>query len=181
METPRERLRALLAASAVGFGDVTLSSGKKSNYYVDCRMVTLSSEGAYLTAKAILELLADDGVEAVGGLTMGADPIAAAVATVSHQEGRPISAFIVRKDPKKHGKSKLVEGPLQEGARVAIVEDVITTGSSILRAINAVEEMGCRVVRVVVLVDRQEGGREMIEEKGYSVTAFFTPADLGIK
>lgn len=177
----REQLLALLRQRAVGFGEVTLSSGKKSHYYVDGRLVTLSADGAYAIGRALLEELKDESVDAIGGPTMGADPIATATAVISQIEGRPISAFIVRKEPKKHGRGRWIEGPpLSDGARVVIVDDVATTGISLIKAATAVEETGAKVVRIITLVDRQEGAREAIEAKGYRFTPLFTPADLGV-
>lgn len=175
-----ERLRGLLRREAVSTGKVPLSSGKVSNYYVDCKMVTLSAEGAYLVARLILDELGPE-VDAVGGPMIGADPVAGAIAAVSYSEGRPVTAFIVRKEPKKHGKMKWVEGPLPEGARVVIVDDVITTGASVLKAIEGIEAAGCKVVKVIALVDRVEGGRQFLASKGYVVETFFTPSDLGIQ
>jgi orotate phosphoribosyltransferase len=166
-----ERLLEVFKERAILRGEFTLSSGMKSTRYFDGRMVTLWPEGAHLIGKRIHRMLVEAGAEAVGGMTMGADPIAAAVALVSHAEGKPIPAFIVRSDFKKHGTQKRIEGPLKAGSRVAIVDDVITSGGSVLRAIEAVEEEGCRVVKVVVLLDRCEGGSDEIRRGGYDFTA----------
>lgn len=172
------RLRALLRQRAIRYGDFTLASGRKSTYYVDGRLVTLHHEGAWLVARVILDLLTREGVEAtaIGGLTMGADPIAGAVAAVSHLEGRPLGAFIVRKEAKGHGTGKRVEGDLRAGDRVVVVDDVITTAGSTLQAIRAVEEIGCKVVAVVCLIDRQEGGAEALA--GYRFLPMFTIGEL---
>ncbi|MDI6704526.1 MAG: orotate phosphoribosyltransferase [bacterium] len=153
-----------------------LSSGRESNFYVDGKLITLSSEGAYLTAKIILSLIKDKAIDAIGGLTMGADPIVGGIAALSFEEGNPISAFIVRKDLKKHGTMRLIEGPLKKGGRVAIVEDVVTTGESVLRAIKAVEEEGCRVEMVIALVDRSEEKKP--ELRNYPFVPIFTWEDL---
>jgi orotate phosphoribosyltransferase len=169
-----QRLLEVFREHAVLRGDFTLSSGLRASYYFDGRMVTLWPEGAYLVGKAIYRLISEVGAEAVGGMTLGADPIATAVAVVSHLEGKPIPAFIVRGDAKGHGTQKRVEGPLKRGARVAIVDDVITTGGSVMRAIEAVESEGCRVVKVVVLLDRQQGGAEEIRRRGYDLAAVLT-------
>jgi len=166
---------------ALSRGHFILASGKESTYYLDGRLVTLSPEGAYLTGKLMFEHLRNLDVQAVGGLTMGADPVASAVSLVSHLEGYPIPAFLVRKEAKGHGKGKQVEGPLPEKARVAIVEDTVTTGESALKAIDAVEALGCTVVTVMALVDRQDGARELLESKGYRYEPLFTVRDLGIE
>ncbi|MFQ5701088.1 MAG: orotate phosphoribosyltransferase, partial [Acidobacteriota bacterium] len=160
----RTRLLALLSERALTLGDFTLASGRRSRYYLDARLVTLHAEGAYLVARAILDRLAHERVEAdaIGGLTMGADPIAGAVAAVSHLVGKDLQAFIVRKTAKEHGTRRRIEGDLERGDRVVVVDDVVTTAGSTLRAIRAVEQVGCRVVAVVCLVDRQEGARERL-------------------
>ncbi|HEY48771.1 MAG TPA: orotate phosphoribosyltransferase [Dehalococcoidia bacterium] len=174
MDKSDDRLLEVFKEHAVLRGDFTLTSGLKTSYYFDGRMVTLWPEGAYLIGKKILTIIMEAGAEAVGGMTMGADPIAAAVAVVSHLEGEPIPAFIVRSDVKGHGTQKRVEGPLKAGSKVAIVDDVITTGGSVLRAIDAVEAEGCRVVKVVVVLDRQQGGTEEIRRRGYDFAALLT-------
>jgi orotate phosphoribosyltransferase len=175
-------LLQLIKDRALGFGEITLSSGKKSNYYVDGRLVTLSADGAYAVGKALYDELQGEQIDAIGGPTMGADPIAASVALISHLEGKPIQAFIVRKEPKKHGKGRWIEGPaLAEGARVVIVDDTATTGASLVKAAAAVEEAGAKIVRIITIVDREEGAREVLEEKGYRFTPLFTAKDLGVK
>ena len=165
----RDRLKALLIDRAVSQGDFTLASGRKSRYYLDARLVTLHPEGAYLIARAILDLIAAERIEAeaIGGLTMGADPIASAVAAVSHLEGRPIPAFIVRKEAKGHGARRQVEGGLEPGARVVVVDDVVTTAGSTLQAVSAVEALGCQVAAIVSLVDREEGGGQALKRYRY--------------
>jgi orotate phosphoribosyltransferase len=176
----RTRLRELMHALALQRGHFVLASGKESRYYLDGRMVTLSPEGAYLTGKLMHAVLQPLGVEAVGGLTMGADPVATAVAVYSFQQGEPMPAFLVRKETKAHGMQKQVEGPVRPGMRVAIVEDTVTTGESSLRAIEAVEAMGCTVVTVLALIDRLEGARERLEAAGYEFRALFTIRDLDL-
>lgn len=180
-ETMRRRLLTILRRDAYARKEVILSSGKPSNYYIDCRQVTLSAEGAYLTAKLILAALAGHPVQAIGGLTLGADPIVAAVAALSFADHQPLQAFIVRKESKKHGQRRSIEGPaLPPGAPVAIVDDVATTGGSILKAITRVrEETDWQVTHVLCLVDRQEGAREMLAQAGYELTALFTGDELG--
>ncbi len=166
-----ERLLEVFRERGVLRGEFTLTSGLKTSYYFDGRMVTLWPEGAYLIGEKIFRIIVEAGAEAVGGMTMGADPIAAAVAIVSYKEGNPIPAFIVRSEVKGHGTQKRIEGPLEKGAKVAIVDDVITTGGSVLRAIEAVEAEGCRVVKAVVLLDRQQGGADEIRRRGYDFAA----------
>jgi len=177
----RLRLLELIRTEALSRGHFILASGKESTFYLDGRLITLSPEGAYLTGKLFFERLRGQDIQAVGGLTMGADPIATAVAVLSFQGGQPIPAFLVRKDVKAHGKQKLVEGPLPAGARVAIVEDTVTTGESALKAIAAVEALGCTVGLVLALVDRLEGARERVEAAGYVFSSIFTIRDLGIE
>ena len=177
----RERLRQLLQTQALSRGHFILASGKESTFYLDGRMVTLSPEGAFLTGKLLFERMHGLDIHAVGGLTMGADPIATAVAIFSHLSAQPIPAFLVRKDVKAHGTHKQVEGPLPPNARVAIVEDTVTTGDSALKAIAAVEALGCTVVIVLALIDRLDGGRERLEAAGYPFASLFTIRDLGIE
>jgi len=176
----RERLRSILRRQAYFRQAVILSSGKPSHYYIDCRKVTLSAEGAYLTAQLILTALADSPVEAIGGLTLGADPIVAAVAALSFAAHRPLEAFIIRKEAKKHGQRRSIEGPtLRAGARVAIVDDVATSGGSLIQAIVRVqEETDWRIDKVICLVDRQEGARERLAQAGFELTALFTGQEL---
>lgn len=178
IEECRSRLLELLKERAVILGKVKLSSGKESDYYLDERIVTLSPEGAYLTAKIILDMLKDVEIDAVGGPTIAADPIVGAIAAVSYAEGKPVAGFMVRKEPKGHGMGKQVEGPIKKGSKVAIIDGTMTTGGSVLNAIDAVEKMGCQVARVILLIDRLEGGRDKIQSKGYDFAAVFTRDDL---
>lgn len=185
-ETNRAALRGVLKEKSFFEGDFTLASGKKSHYYVDCRVTTLDARGAALLGSVLLhqvkEKAAELGVQfsAIGGLTMGADPIAVAIAIASHHEGclPPVNAFCVRKEPKAHGKGKQVEGNFASGDTVVVLDDVITTGGSTLLAIEAIEREGGKVAFVAVLVDRQEGGRENIEAAGYPVISAFTRDEL---
>ena len=180
IEKQRARLLEILKKKAVLYGDFVLASGKTSSYYIDGRLVTLEPEGAYLMARLILDTLKDDSVDAVGGPTLGADPIVGATIAASYLAGRPLLGFIVRKAEKMHGTQKRIEGPLREGLRVAILEDVITTGNSVLEAIQEVERAGAKVVRVIPVVDRLKGARELLTSKGYAYTPLFTRRDLGI-
>ncbi len=175
----REELLKLVKEKAVRKGEHTLSSGKKSAYYIDGKQVTLDPRGILLLGKAILGMLHGIQVDAVGGPTLGADPIAAAVALLSSQTGKPLKAFIVRKEEKKHGTQKRIEGPaLEPGERVAVVEDVITSGKTVVDAIQEIERLKCRVVKVVCLLDREEGASELLAPYDYS--PIFTKTDLGL-
>ncbi len=160
-------------------GEFTLHSGRKSGYYFDGKKISLYPEGTYWVGKAVLDALADIQIDSIGGLSIGADPIVTAVALVSWQEGRPIPAFIVREVPKEHGNYIKVAGYLKEGSRVAIVDDVITTGDSVNKAIEAAEAAHCKVMKVVVLVDRGEGGSDKLKEKGYDFTTILNLGPSG--
>ena len=181
-EQCKARLKELILEKALRFGDFTLASGQKSNYYIDGRMVTLDSEGAYCLARCILKTLKDEDVAAVGGMALGADPISGATAAVSVTIGRQLDAFMVRKQPKDHGTGKQVEGALEAGTRVAMLEDTVTTGGSTLKAIEAVErERGAEIAVIIAMVDRLQGARELFEEAGYRFLPIFTIEELGVK
>jgi orotate phosphoribosyltransferase len=160
MENEREQLRQLLKGQSLMFGDFTLASGKKSAFYFDSKKTTLLPDGAWLTARAILALVRAKGIEAdaIGGLTLGADPIVCPVAALSYADGPRLRAFIVRKEAKEHGTGRKIEGNLAPKSRVIIVDDVVTTAGSTLQAIEAAEQEGHTVVAVICLVDREEGG-----------------------
>ncbi len=170
-ESAKKLLEVAAKVGAFLRGNFTLSSGKQSTHYFDGKKITLSSEGAYWVGKAILDELEGEHVDAIGGLAIGADPIATAVALVSYQEGKAIDAFVVREVSKEHGTRRKVEGHLKEGSNVVIVDDVITTGGSVIKAIEAVESAKCKVVKVIVLVDRHEGGSDRLRNEGYKLTA----------
>jgi len=165
-----------LVKAAAKFGDFTLASGKKSDFYFDGRLVSCSAKGSKLMAEIILEMIQGLSAVSVGGLTMGADPIAASVAAISASTANPIDCFIVRKEAKAHGTGQQVEGICPAGAKVIIVDDVITTAGSTLKAIAAVEKIGCKVVKVISLVDREEGGAEALAD--YDFKAIFKKSDL---
>ncbi len=152
-------------------GDFILASGRRSNHYFDGKKLMHSPEGINAVGEAVFEELEGVGIEAVGGLALGAYPIATAVSLISFQKGKPIPSFIVREEAKQHGTQKRIEGDLKPGARVAIVDDVITTGGSVVKAIEAVQDARCKVVKVVVLVDRHEGGADDLRKRGFNVTA----------
>ncbi|MDD5510248.1 MAG: orotate phosphoribosyltransferase [Dehalococcoidales bacterium] len=152
-------------------GEFILTSGKKSSYYFDGKKLTLSPEGAYRVGRVIYDMLSGTGIDAIGGVATGAYSMVTAAAVISYLEGKPIPIFVVREVAKEHGTMRKVEGHLEEGSRVAIVEDVLTTAGSVCKAIETVEEAGCRVVKVVALVDRQEGGSARLREAGYDFAA----------
>lgn len=180
MMSSRDRLCDLFAERSFRVGDFTLASGRKSPYYVDCRTTTMHSEGQALLGAVGLDALAAAGIrpEAIGGLTMGADPIAYSIAGESFRRGVPVNAFAVRKEAKEHGRGRRIEGCFEPGARVVVIEDVITTGGSALKACAAVEEEDGIVLAVLACVDRQEGGREAIEDAGYRVLSLYGVDDL---
>ncbi len=181
-EQCKQRLKDLIIEKALRFGDFTLASGQKSGYYIDGRQVTLDGEGAYCLARCLLELLKDEDVEAVGGMAIGADPISGATSAVAASMGRKLDAFMVRKEPKDHGTGQQVEGPLAQGARVAMLEDTVTTGGSTLRAIAAVErERNAQVVIVLAMVDRQQDAAQAFEDAGYRFKPIFTVEELGVR
>jgi orotate phosphoribosyltransferase len=155
-----------------------LVSGRVSNYYFNCKAVTLHPEGMYLVGNIIFDLIKDLGVKGIGGLTLGADPIADAVAYTSYLKGSPIGAFVVRKTPKSHGTMQWIEGNITKGDRVVIVDDVITTGKSTIEAITRAKETGLEIVKVIALIDRQEGGREAIEALGYRLNPVITREEV---
>ena len=172
-------LRLALEKGALRYGDFTLSSGQKSKYYFDGRLLSLDPEGAYLIGEAILPILKEAGAQAIGGPTLGADPIVAAVALTSHLKGSSIPAFIVRKEAKSHGTGQLVEGPLAPGSRVTIVDDTCTTGASLFHAIEAAEAAGCTVVKVVAILDRHQGGSEELGRRGYDFVSLLASTPGG--
>ncbi|MDB5352536.1 MAG: orotate phosphoribosyltransferase [Planctomycetota bacterium] len=179
----RERLIELLKRDALRTGQFTLASGRTSHYYVDGRKVTLSAEGAATIAAQVLEVLANHPeVTAVGGLTMGADPIVGATLAIAPSRNRgDLRGFLVRKEAKGHGTGRLVEGPLEPGQSVAILDDVATTGGSSLQAVSAVEAMGATVACVIVVLDRLEGAADAFAAKGLTFHALTTIRDLGVE
>lgn len=155
-----------------------LVSGRMSNYYFNCKAVTLHPEGMYLVGNLIFDLIEVLDVRGIGGLTLGADPIAYAVAYTSYLKGKPIEAFVVRKNAKPHGTMQWIEGNIKSGDKVVIVDDVITTGKSTIEAITKSKEAGLKIVRVIALIDRQEGGREAIESMGYKLDSIVTREEV---
>jgi orotate phosphoribosyltransferase len=177
----RDQLIEYITSDAVFHGDFTLTSGKKATFYVDLRKVSLDHRVAPLIGQVMLDLIADvPDVAAVGGLTMGADPIATSMLHQGAARGTAIDAFVVRKEPKDHGRGRQVEGPEVGGKRVIVVEDTSTTGGSPLKAIEALEKAGAEIAAVAVVVDRSTGAREVIEKAGYRYLAALDLADLGL-
>ncbi|MGE3286038.1 MAG: orotate phosphoribosyltransferase [Pseudonocardia sp.] len=179
-DVERDELAALVRELGVVHGRVTLSSGAQADYYVDLRRVTLHHRAAPLIGRLVRVLTADWAYDAVGGLTLGADPVATAVLHAAAAEGAAVDAFVVRKSTKQHGMQRLVEGPDVAGRRVLVVEDTSTTGSSVLTAVRAVRDAGAEVVGVATVVDRDTGAREAIEAEGASYRALLGLADLGL-
>lgn len=178
----KEALIALVRQKALKFGDFTLVSGRKSTYYLDGKQVTLDPNGARLIAEGILDLLEPDSLPAaIGGMSIGADPITAAVVTMSAVRGTPIAGFMVRSQSKGHGTKQYIEGPVQPGDKVVIVEDVVTTGGSSLTAIQRAEDFGLEVTRVIAIVDRMEGGGRAFAQRGYPFYSLLTIRDFGIQ
>ncbi|WP_036922585.1 orotate phosphoribosyltransferase [Propionicicella superfundia] len=180
IEQDRADLNALIRDLAVIRGEVTLASGRTAPYYVDLRRVTLDGAAAPLVGRVMRDLVADLEFEAVGGLTLGADPVALAMLHAAAAEGRRLDAFVVRKEAKSHGLQRRIEGTPVAGRRVLLVEDTSTTGGSVLTAAEAVREAGGQIVGVAVIVDRETGARERIEAAGYPYRAAATTTDLGL-
>ncbi len=178
----RQRLKELLLTKSYRKGTVKLSSGRTSDFYIDGKQTTLDAEGSYLCGKLLFDLVKKfpQSIGGVGGMTLGADPLVTAVSMVSYLEKQPIPAFIVRKEAKGHGTQNFIEGRnnLADGTVVALVEDVVTTGGTILKVIDRVEAQGLKVGLVATVVDRQEGGAEALAERGYPLAAVFTRAEL---
>jgi orotate phosphoribosyltransferase len=176
----RDALATFVREVAVVKGRVTLSSGKEADYYVDLRRITLHAQAAPLVGRVMLDLVADWAFDAVGGLTMGADPVAVAMLHAAAAHGRDLDAFVVRKQGKAHGLQRRIEGPDVAGRRVLAVEDTSTTGGSVLTAVEALREAGAEVVGVAVIVDRNTGAREAVEAVGVPYRHAFGLADLGL-
>ena len=175
----RSRLKEILQEKSILRGDFTLASGKKSDYYIDARLTTLDAEGVNLIGKIILEEInKDSSIVAVGGPTMGADPIVGSVLAISQEHNSPLQGFLVRKQEKGHGTGKMVEGNLNAGDKAVMVEDVVTTGGSVIKAINAVREAGAEVNKLFVIVDREEGAQSKFNEMGVELFSIFKISEL---
>ena len=177
----KERLGEIIIARSFKYSDnppFTLASGRKSNYYFNCKPTTLDPEGMNLIGTLIFNMLKDSEITAAGGLTLGADPIANALSVISYQKGKPIKSFIVRKDVKDHGTKSAIEGNIIPGEKVVIIDDVITTGASTITAIQQAQKAGLIVDKVVTLIDREEGGRENILHHINDIESVFTRTEI---
>lgn len=180
--TDRASLERLLLDRSVRRGDFVLASGQRSAYYIDCRLATMSAEGMALIGRMGLEAIRGAGwrPDGIGGLTMGADPVAYAIAAASYGTNAQVDAFSVRKESKDHGTARLIEGNFKPGDSVVVVEDVITSGGSARRAVSAIEGAGGRVLGVLAVVDREEGGKATLENEGRVVVTLTTATELGL-
>ncbi len=177
----REVLKRIILEKSYRQGTFKLTSGRISDFYIDCKQTTLSAEGAYLCGRLLFEIIKDfQEVRAVGGMTLGADPLVTAVSIVSYLENVPIPAFIIRKEPKGHGTGSWIEGKsnIPAGSIVALVEDVVTTGGTLVKAIERTRQEGFEVGPVLTVVDRQEGGVERLKEEGFELRSIFTRSEL---
>lgn len=175
-----KRLFELIKKNALIFGKFTLASGEESNYYFDIKKAIFDSETIDLIATAILGHLKDEDFDFLGGMEVGAIPLIASVVLKSSKEGRPISGFFVRKKLKEHGTRNRVEGWIEEGSKVILLEDVTTSGSSVMEAVSVVEEMDCTVKKVITIVDREKGARERLKSRGIDFYALFKKSDFGV-
>ncbi len=175
----RAELFKALKAQAFSRGKFILSSGKTSDFYLDARLVSLSPAGAYLTAKIMLDMIKDDKIDAIGGPTLGADPMVGAIASLSHQAGKPVNTFIIRKQPKAHGKQQQIEGPtLPEHGRIVIIDDVATTGKAFVESIEVLAKMNIKPLKAICIIDRGEGAREAVAKHGVPMEAIFTISEF---
>lgn len=180
MDGRKRRLARLLVEKSYREGDFVLASGRRSDYYFDCRVTALSAEGSWLIGTLFNDLLAGLAVRGVGGMTMGADPLVSAVTVISFERGRPLHGLLVRKEAKGHGTGQFVEGlgNFAPSDSVAMLEDVVTTGGSLLRACDRVRDAGLNIASVCCILDREEGGREALAEAGYNLLALYTRKEL---
>ncbi len=180
MQDLKIRLAKLLIEKSYREGDFVLSSGRRSDYYFDCRVTALHPEGSWLIGSLFNKLLAEQNIKGVGGMTLGADPLVSATTVISHENGRPLAGLLVRKEAKGHGTGQYVEGlgNFEQGDAVAMLEDVVTTGGSLLKACERVKAAGLNIVTVCTILDRQEGGREILKDAGYDLLALFTREEL---
>ncbi len=172
----REKLKEMIKKRALKVADkpiFKLSSGKMSTYYMDLRTITLDPEGGYIIGNLIFEMVKDKNPDAIGGLTLGADPISYATSMISYINKQPIKPFVVRKEPKGHGTGKQIEGNVQPGEKVFIVEDVVTTAGSSLKAAKVAKEFGLEILGIIAIVDREEGGEENIKKEGFEFFPIF--------
>ena len=176
----RARLIELFRRRALKFGEFTLASGKKAGYYLDGKQITLHSEGLRLVSEGLLDLLAGVDFQAIGGMSIGADPIIGGVLAAAGAGGRDLVGFLVRKEAKGHGTQRYIEGPVQPGMKVVVVDDVVTTGGSSLLSIDRIQEFGCEVVQVAAIIDRMEGGAANFAARGLTLKSLLTIQDFGI-
>lgn len=176
----KRRLARLLLQKSYREGDFVLSSGRRSDYYFDCRVTALHPEGSWLIGTLFNRMLANVDIKGVGGMTLGADPLVSSTTVISYEMGRPLAGLLVRKEAKGHGTSQYVEGlgNFAQGDPVAMLEDVVTTGGSLLKACARVKEAGLSIVAVCTILDRQEGGSEILKEAGYELHSLFTREEL---
>ena len=176
----KKRLARLLLAKSYKEGDFVLASGRRSDYYFDCRVTALSAEGSWLIGKLFNEILAQLAIKGVGGMSLGADPLVSATTVISWELGRPLHGLLVRKQAKDHGTAQFVEGlgNFDQGDNVAMLEDVVTTGCSLLLACNRVRDCGLKIGACCAILDREEGGREALAKAGYNLLSLFTRKDL---
>ena len=173
-----KQLLEIIKKESVFKGEFILASGKKSNFYIDMRKTSLHPLGAKLIGEIIFEKIKSFNIDSIGGPTLGADPIVSAVSIASALSEKPIPGFYVRKEAKSHGTMKMIEGIFKPGNRVIIVEDVVTTGSSTLKTIKAVENEGGKIIKIITLVDREEGGSENIKKEGYEFESLFRKTEI---
>ncbi len=176
--TDREELRAILQSRSILRGDFTLASGRRSSYYINGKMTTLHSRGLYLSAKLLLERLGGLSFDAFAGPAIGADPVIGALLVLCAERGEKKEGFLIRKETKDHGTKNLVEGNCAPGVRIVLLEDVATTGGSLLRAAKAVEEKGAVIAAVITIVDREEGAPESLAAAGYRFDSLFKVSEL---
>ncbi len=175
VDQDKTQLLAILKKEAFFRGKFILSSGKESDFYMDARLVTLSAAGAYLTGRVILDMIKNDKLDAIGGPTLGADPMVGAIASLSYQANRPLPTFIIRKTPKGHGKNNQVEGPaLKEGCSVIIIDDVATTGKAFVESIEVLQKMNVKIVKAICVIDRGEGAKEAVAKYNVPMQSIFT-------
>jgi orotate phosphoribosyltransferase len=179
IEQDKAELFKILKKDAFFRGKFILSSGKESDFYLDARLVSLSPAGAYYIGKIMLEMCKDDNVSAIGGPTLGADPMVGAIASLSHQAGKPVNTFIIRKAPKAHGKQQQIEGPaIADNARIAIIDDVATTGKAFVESIDVLAKMNIKPVKAICIIDRGEGAKEAVAKFGVPMESIFTINDF---
>ena len=175
----KEQLRQLILKEAYFKEKIILSSGKESDYYIDARRITLKPQGAFLCAQLMLEKVKNDKVDAIGGPTLGADPLVGAIGVVSLQSGKPINTFIIRKAPKAHGKQQQVEGPIiNPGSQVVIIDDVATTGKAFLESLDVLLPMGMKVPKAICIVDRDEGAKQALAKRGCELISLFHISEI---